>query len=1194
MIIYMICLAGCLYQILYSSFQYFAYATTTKVDSKLKDNIRYPAPAFCTRTFDLLDAEVVSSRNLTPSNILDILTIGEISDMTPTTNETMDNCQFRMGRKRIFQQYNNSVCNENFRVDKYVVGENICYVLVPRKWLLYSLSYVASDIMYSLSVYELRLSNKFNGTKNIFMPAFYPPQNKEAPFRFDVASRKFGEIVIRYNYENWIIIRPHTDIFRLLPPPYDTKCKYSDHYCFPNCIIAATVRILGKFPFCEASNGSHGALKVLSWNDLSNRTTATRWMKSEEQCKKLCSSTRCVTKITSNIAELLYRYGVNTSMAITASVPSSTAKSVVSVASINFIEYVSGICTAIGIWFGMSVVAMIPVKTNFFMPSRPKLKNILLCLYYLFVMAGFTYQAVQVSIEYFAYRTSSTVSYAITDDYRFQSIGFCFNFIDIVNRTDHQRKGLYSTVVESNSHWPNETYRMNIAKMLSVTPELGDFVASCGVRDSEGYQLLYYTPDECLNYFNYYKAVSGLVVCYIVSPKEDLRFSWSNVGNAYSNKGQVYSLSTKIELNRTLIMRILSYENYPSNNPWPTISQYFGKVISVFPKNVINIESTASNVRSLPRPYDTQCVLEFNFNACKQDCLIAQLSSISRVPYSILLHDRNLTMRSVHFYDLNDEKMFDAISKSEIICQHTCHKSPCHQVISFTSSRVYKMPSVKNNTLRITSFTPQSPTLFITSIAYMNLKDFVLFIGNCFNIWFGISIISVKSCRVWQCNRLMMKKPTQAVAQCVDHSSYFSICFHIICYVGFCYHLSRLFTDYFAFQTRSRFEIKDLDHHAYPTLTLCSRFQEIIDIPQELEKTDYTNLTIKQILDFTPKTESIVTACRKRDKHGKMNKYSADRCRQSSKVLKYVAGADICYQYVVTVNATYSLTRVTSALSDVGRVYDVFLNKSLSKGLYLRFVTMDLSNRWISLTQPNQWLPTLSRKYGETVPRSTDESASNIFIIQGTAHHFDLLPPPYDTGCAEDNDAENCVPVCRAKQFVEKLGLVAFDLLVSEELNMRQLSQEDLKNQTIKGIVDDINNDCHTICPKVHCDTSFSVTSTQDYFSPDIENNELVISAGVQKSNTVLVRAFPAITFIEFINSVSVSASLWLGISVLSFLSYSVECITRRPTNDKEPRSRLRKSKNQTNTRLRVISRSNSFCKRFRSDVATNEHRHQN
>lgn len=1169
-VIFLGCFCGCIYQVIYVSQDYFSYKTTTRVETHLDNLIRYPAVIICIKINYFLNTKTNESTD--PKD----LTINEMFLLTPSPNETISGCYLRTKKLGDFIKYPNpEVCYDHFLVKKWILGFHVCYHFHPRHDLTYLISSVATSFGFELQVYDILLSSFFDNVTEIFTPAYYPSLNERPNIRlwYPIDSHKFGDIVRLYEGQNWIAFKPIAENFNLLPIPYDTACVPLNNFCLRDCLINQTATELNRYPFVEPTNGSFGHLTILSSVDLAVNEISLKWREIDTSCHLHCSNPKCKQRIHSNNA---YRFNHHREYMIrlSAYVPKAYARHVFAVPQMNWIEYVSGVCSSVSIWFGISVLSVHKLYRAFFSltPLRIRLLRIRLAtrlnllndrrvmyrvnwniMLYALCFIGFSYQVSQLCINYFEYKTTSKVEVSTTDVYKYQSISLCFGYLGLLNRTNYLSYGIKPTNEEAFRDFRNQLSILTMKQILELTPDEKSVVFACRVRDEFYYKLNEIALDDCHRYFRYNKAVQGENICYYITPRDHLNFSWTKVANSFLNQGNVYDLILAPGINGKIVI-VTSYEGSESE-PYPLLSRNFAERLSFYKKNVtetvhnlITAYSFLNEYKALPSPYDTRCVSDDEYIHCRRRCLEDKLATIHRVHYSLTVTDVNLDMKYLDLEDLENTTVLNLVNKTENHCYRMCSRSPCRQIISFTDAYSDYVKR-EDSSLTINSCVPASPTVHIESMPEIQPIDFFQYVCNCFGIWFGLSVMSINPFTILSKHQGKRQSKGQNKGQSKRYCrlkiiKVFSVIFGLLCVTGFFVQTSELSKTYFAYKTSSRIEVESTNDLRYPNIVFCTRFRRLIDWSQtNITRGQSEKLTVRQIFALTPEANDSLAGCTTRyDQSEEMKFQGSQQCLQIFYAIKFVAGADVCYGFIPHGQYIYSQRKVATALTDLGIIYKLHLSNLLSHASYPTFITYFLTSEYIASTTPDQWTPIQSRSFADRLV--ADSESCNYFILQGTSHNISLLPEPYETKCTYNKSMQSCSQDCYIHYIRSKLNRLPFNEILYDHENLQILSYKDLENKTIKEIVSQGTEYCKNKCWQTVCDYDYVLTEVDAHNHED-STNYITLVVGVPKENVLIIRSFPFMTLITYLNNIGISVSVWFGFSILSVLLYPFEYCTR-------------------------------------------------
>ena len=446
--------------------------------------------------------------------------------------------------------------------------------------------------------------------------------------------------------------------------------------------------------------------------------------------------------------------------------------------------------------------------------------------------------------------------------------------------------------------------------------------------------------------------------------------------------------------------------------------------INFYSSNQIQASSLLNVFHSLPSPYDTKCIESFDQDDCNSQCLKQELGSeLNRVPFSVFVDNKYQNLKQINPEDMSNERLTNLLWQLEQKCWEKCTFTPCFQIVSFTDLINYYNSRDKAR-LKIISMVPKRPTLIISSIPATTKTDFLLYICNCFGIWFGLSFMTCDPYFIWIKVTKLRKRIKEYSMQTVTavnklKRNSLRLILVVFCVCGFGFQCFSFSNTYFIYKTNSRIEITSVDVHRLPSIVFCTRYLEVISKEtwdnywKRTQSTEISQPTVKEIFEMTP-NDTLVGCGYRFNQSEIFQRGSKEECSKIFTTIKYTSGADICYAYISIQESRYSVTKVTSALDHVSIIYELYLNESLRDADHLYFISyLTASN--VPLTS-KEILPVQSRKYGETLVRVLRDNLQNYFMLQGTIYNVTLLQAPYDTGCLPDNQANFCGPDCNTNK----------------------------------------------------------------------------------------------------------------------------------------------------------------------------------
>ena len=368
-----VCLSGFLYQVSHVADLYFKYQTTSSVDSIGRDSQEYPTLTFCVRYLDLIEQE---SPNLTDierdtvvnEEILDKLsrlTSKQIFDLTPATDNVIKSCELRSESTDIMEYKDQKSCSKIFSTTKILTGEHVCYIFDPRSRERYFISEVASSLTFPNEVYSMYLHRDFlEKCPLVLVISYFSRHAIYLPFY----SRNFAEKIVRPKHMTGAQFFIHAMLtsVKLQPYPYDTDCtpnEFDDwEICFHNCIKMAMKKI-HRLPWSAFIEDASEA-KILSWNDMKNKSTLRYFRDERVNCRALCGYRAVCDYVYTRTKAVLHSNHYER-LRLSAMTPFGPDVYITANPRMILIEFIVHVGSCFGLWFGISVLSMDPSKYKF-------------------------------------------------------------------------------------------------------------------------------------------------------------------------------------------------------------------------------------------------------------------------------------------------------------------------------------------------------------------------------------------------------------------------------------------------------------------------------------------------------------------------------------------------------------------------------------------------------------------------------------------------------------------------------------------------------------------------------------------------------------------------------------------------------------------------------------------------------------
>ena len=358
---------------------------------------------------------------------------------------------------------------------------------------------------------------------------------------------------------------------------------------------------------------------------------------------------------------------------------------------------------------------------------------------FLFIcLLGFLLQLQQVSELYFRFTTTSKTEYRIPDVDYYQTVMFCPRSLDLIDRSRYKEYGLLPPVDNINVH--HNLRRLTIKDILELTPPESKTIDSCVVRQGKVSEPIVLNSKQCHEFFEVRKSVVGERICYTFMPRVPTNYSVGSVSSSQTHTGYVY---------RIAVNRIIGQSRYAvfmtANNDHNSPDDFFNsRAYSSTTYNVNRLEKARTailgesiDIHRLPPPYNTRCTSEYNGETCYEKCLTKKFAAIDRVSWSGF-HEEKVNLTMITAADHENQTLSHYIHETFDKCHLECKlKTECFIHFSRTTSQVFNCDS-----FTIASMLPSLPHMSVYAVPCLNLVEYIVQVGSCFGIWFGLSIIS--------------------------------------------------------------------------------------------------------------------------------------------------------------------------------------------------------------------------------------------------------------------------------------------------------------------------------------------------------------------------------------------------------------------------------------------------------------------
>lgn len=378
-------------------------------------------------------------------------------------------------------------------------------------------------------------------------------------------------------------------------------------------------------------------------------------------------------------------------------------------------------------------------------------KPLLTVMFWSGCLAGFIFQSMQVCEMYFEYQTRTSIEFTVPVNMSLPSLSICFRYVDVLNRTNHERYGL-------NPHSPrpgffadwNETHVLTVGQIFELTRPEEDIIEYCYRRSPDMLKFDRLTNKECNREVNTTKFYMQEYMCYMFSVKSVKNVALFDVAHSVQFPLAAFGFVLK-DVPNVLSMYVIVH----TSDALPYFSRNFGKQVNrkfangIMEPNNIFVNYRYHEVHRLPPPYDSMCTMERSqeVNTCVRNCSIERTKGINRFPFSEMTTNKSTDVKHVNIEDLKNNRTRNLVREINDICNSRCTRLYCHLYYITTNLYSYSEQQFKDQ-LSFRVMIPDTASTNIQFLASWSLLDFFVYMCSSFGLWFGLSIASLNPMKV--------------------------------------------------------------------------------------------------------------------------------------------------------------------------------------------------------------------------------------------------------------------------------------------------------------------------------------------------------------------------------------------------------------------------------------------------------------
>lgn len=369
--------------------------------------------------------------------------------------------------------------------------------------------------------------------------------------------------------------------------------------------------------------------------------------------------------------------------------------------------------------------------------------------YSIICLVGFLAQVQQVSELYFRFQTTSKTVFEIRETDYFQTIIYCPRSVDILDRTRYSEYGILPETPKSLEEAYHDLGSLTIKDFIELTPPQSEAIERCDLRLGLLSAPLTVNRKECETFFKVIKSVNGERICYTFSPRSLKNYSVGDVASFQTHTSVIYEICPNPKLAKSRLAFFISLVMNPKSNVSDIFHSraYQARIYNklTFNQSGFTIVGESIEIHRLPAPYDTTCTPGHDREICYELCLIEKLKVINKIPWSGF-HQEKLDIQMLTGSDLKNDSILRLVSESFGQCHTNCKRqAECLTQFSRTIIQEYQ-----SNRFCFVSIVPSLPHMSLYAAPFLNLIEFVVQVGSCFGIWFGLSITSLDPTKVFR------------------------------------------------------------------------------------------------------------------------------------------------------------------------------------------------------------------------------------------------------------------------------------------------------------------------------------------------------------------------------------------------------------------------------------------------------------
>lgn len=360
-------------------------------------------------------------------------------------------------------------------------------------------------------------------------------------------------------------------------------------------------------------------------------------------------------------------------------------------------------------------------------------------------LTGFIVQVTQVSKQYFAFGTTTSVKLSRPTHVKNHPIAVCIRYSDLIDTARLEREtGIKLHFVNGLKEAFKNQELLTVDQIFEHTPPPESFIESCMFRQDH-WTITKGNTTLCNQAFKVSKFFTLETMCYRIEQIAFAKMPTTAITQSSFYRSQVFKVTLTANFANIIYLYAMAFTGELPNRSrdnapiLPRTRSPGNRSHVIF--NTLYLTPADIMIKLLEAPYDTRCIHRRAglYHKCRQQCLVEKYKPWNRVPDLELVTER-YKVKPLSAIDLSDSKIKNMTDKYIKECKERCDSIPCSVDFSETSVRIALKEELA---FQISSVMPSQHDKVIIAQPQMFFVEFFSFICGCFGTWFGLSFLSL-------------------------------------------------------------------------------------------------------------------------------------------------------------------------------------------------------------------------------------------------------------------------------------------------------------------------------------------------------------------------------------------------------------------------------------------------------------------